>query len=228
MSLPQPSAGGAPCLRRGALAAAALAFSVASLAACAAGTSAPTLQVKPDNAAATAGDIKIQNVNVITQPDGAEGPAVVAGKIFNNGTKDQTLESITVPGAGGNVRLFPAKGTGPLIVPAGGALILGGEGNAAAVIAKGSASARDGDAQRVVFDLSETGKVRLSAFVVPATSYFEGFGPTAVPTPSRTGTPHSTPTGGTAGEEGAVNGDRDDTSRQAHPSESAAGHGAGH
>lgn len=74
-------------LRRGALAAAAIAFSLASLAACGAGNNAQTLEVKPDNAATSVGDIKIQNALVITQPDTTStGPAVVSATVFNNGT----------------------------------------------------------------------------------------------------------------------------------------------
>lgn len=73
-------------LRRGALAAAAIAFSIASLAACGAGSDAQTLGVKPDNAATTVGDIKVQNALVITQPDATStGPAVISATVFNNG-----------------------------------------------------------------------------------------------------------------------------------------------
>lgn len=199
MSLPQPSAGGAPCLRRGGLAAAAIAFSLASLSACAAGSSASTLQVRPDNPEAKVGVIRIQNANVITEPHGAKGPAVVTGKIFNNGHKDQTLDSITLQGTASKVRLHPAKGSGPLTVPAGGALILGGKGNASAVIPNGSRSVTDGDVQQVVFQLSDTGAVKLGAFVVPATSYFTKFGPSTVPTPSASASPSGSPSGSPTG-----------------------------
>ncbi|MEU8570003.1 DUF461 domain-containing protein [Streptomyces pathocidini] len=205
MSLPRTSAGGAPILRRGALAAAAVVASVASLSACAAGNSASTLQVKPDNAATSIGDVKIQNANVITQPEGAEGPAVVAAKIFNNGQKEQTLDSITVEGLQQPVKLAPAKGSGSLTIPAGGTLILGGEGNASAQIANSSESFRDGDVQRVVFKLSETGEVPLTAFVVPATHYFKDFGPSSVPTPSKSASPSGSPTE----EAGAANGEHE-------------------
>lgn len=69
-------------LRRGALAAAAIAFSIASLAACGAGHNAQTLEIKPDNAATSVGDIKVQNAVVITQPDlESTGPAVVSAMV---------------------------------------------------------------------------------------------------------------------------------------------------
>ncbi|MFI0780672.1 DUF461 domain-containing protein [Streptomyces sp. NPDC021212] len=183
-------------LRRGVLAAAAIVVSVAPLSACAAGNDAQTLEVKPDNAATSVGDIKIQNATVVTQPDRtAKGPAVVTARIFNNGDRDETLTAITLPDAKAQAKLHPAgKGAGKVVVPAGGSVILGGEGNASAVVADGREAAKDGDAQRIVFDLSSTGNVPITAFVVPATSYFKGWGPSELPTPNPSATrPSGTP-----------------------------------
>ncbi|WP_424889731.1 DUF461 domain-containing protein [Streptomyces sp. XH2] len=174
-------------LRRGALAATALVLSIAPLSACAAGNSAQTLEVKPDNAATSVGDIKLQNVNVITQPDlTAKGPAVITGQVFNNGRKDQTLRAITLPGKNGaKVKLTAAKGSGDVVVPAGGSVLLGGKGNASAVLPDGREAIKDGEQQRLAFDFSNTGEVRIGAFVVPATSYFKDWGPSeAAPTPA--------------------------------------------
>lgn len=183
-------------LRRGALAAAALVVSVAPLSACAAGNDAQTLQVKPDNAATSIGDIKIQNASIVTQPErDAKGPAVVTAKIFNNGGDDQTIKAITLPGTSSTVKVSPAKGTGPVVVPAGGSVLLGGKGNPSAVIADGREAARDGDAQRVVFDLSKTGDVAITAFVVPAQHYFEGWGPSQLPTATPSNTTPAAPGG---------------------------------
>ncbi|MEU3550282.1 copper chaperone PCu(A)C [Streptomyces longwoodensis] len=170
-------------LRRGALAASALAFSIATLAACAAGNNAQTLEIKPDNAAVHVGDIKIQNATVITQPDReSTGPAVVAATIFNGSDTDQTLDSVTVEGADKGAQLSPAKGQkGKLVVPAGGSLVLGGQDNASAVLSGSPEAVQDGNAQKVTFTFSETGEVSLRAFVVPAKSYFSGWGPTDVP-----------------------------------------------
>lgn len=98
-------------LRRGGLAAAAIAFSIASLAACA-GNNAQTLEVKPDNAATSVGDIKIQNAIVVTQPGTeTEGPAVVSATVFNGATTDQTLDSITMDGSK-HRRAHPGQGRG--------------------------------------------------------------------------------------------------------------------
>ncbi|MFJ8664234.1 DUF461 domain-containing protein [Streptomyces sp. NPDC093600] len=202
-------------LRRGALAATAIVFSIASLSACGAGNDAQTLGVRPDNAAVSVDDVKIQNAVVITQPDPAvKGPAVVAATIFNNGRTPQTLDAITLPGTKATVQLKPATGAGPITVPAGGSVIIGGKGNASATIQTGSEAAKVGDAQQVVFKLSRTGDVSLEAFVVPATSYFKDFGPAEVPKPpgaTPTATATATPTG-----------------EAAHGADQEADHGSGH
>lgn len=191
-------------LRRGALAATAIVFSIAALSACGAGNDAQTLGVKPDNAAVTVDDVKIQNALVITQPlDVAKGPAVVSATVFNNGGLPQTIDSITLPGSSAAVALKAASGAGPIIVPANGSVVIGGEGNASAVIENGSEATRDGDAQKVVFKLSRTGDVGLDAFVVPATSYFKDYGPTILPAPPGTQpTATATPSGAAEGEHG--------------------------
>ncbi|MFE5399347.1 DUF461 domain-containing protein [Streptomyces sp. NPDC056568] len=181
-------------LRRGALAAAAIAFSIASLAACGAGHNAQTLEIKPDNAATTVGDIQIQNAIVITQPDlESTGPAVVSATLFNNGRTDQTLESITVVGTDKSAELKPAegeKGGNGLTVPAGGSVVIGGKNNASAVLPSSREAIRDGNAQEITFTFSKTGEVSLKAFVVPAESYFSGWGPSDVPAaPGASGQP---------------------------------------
>ncbi|MGY0492688.1 DUF461 domain-containing protein [Streptomyces sp. WG-D5] len=169
-------------LRRGALAAAAIAFSIASLAACGAGNNAQTLQVKPDNAATAVGDIKIQNATVITQPDReSKGPAVVTGTLFNNGSSAQTLDAITVDGVGKTAKLTGAKGESKITVPAGGSVVLGGKDNATAELPNSRTAVLDGNAQPITFSFSKAGDVKLKAFVVPAESYFEKWGPSEVP-----------------------------------------------
>ncbi|MEV4948259.1 DUF461 domain-containing protein [Streptomyces sp. NPDC053755] len=193
-------------LRRGALAATAIVFSIASLSACGAGNDAQTLGVRPDNAAVSVDDVKIQNALVITQPDAAvKGPAVVSATVFNNGSAPQTLDSITLPGTTATVKLKAAEGTGPITVPAMGSVIIGGKGNASATIETGAEAAKNGNAQEVVFKLSKTGDVGLQAFVVPATSYFKDFGPVEVPKPpgaEPTPTGEATPSGEASHEAG--------------------------
>ncbi|MFD4859244.1 copper chaperone PCu(A)C [Streptomyces atratus] len=190
-------------LRHGALAATAIAFSIASLSACGAGNDAATLKIRPDTAATTSGDISIQNANVITQPErNAEGPAVVSATLFNNGTKQQTLDSVTLPGTSAAVKLHAAKGAGPVVVPAGGRVVLGGEGNASAVIENSREAAQAGNVQPVVFKFSSTGEIPLGVFVVPATSYFQGFGPSSLPVAQSPAT-STTPSGAASPAAGA-------------------------
>ncbi|MFD9410464.1 DUF461 domain-containing protein [Streptomyces sp. NPDC059989] len=221
-------------LRRGALAATAVVFSIASLAACGAGNDAQTLQIKPDNAAVTKGEIKIQNALVITQ-GGKEkkGPAAVSATVFNSGTKAQTLDGITLGGGKAKVTLKAAEGAGKITVPAGGSVVLGGKGNASAVVEGGAEAAKDGDVQDVVFQLSSTGDVALQAFVVPATGMYAGYGPTAAPAAGATasGSPAATPSGSPSGSpsgtpSGAATGAASGTP-SGSPSGSAS-HAAGH
>ncbi|MGA5522090.1 DUF461 domain-containing protein [Streptomyces pseudogriseolus] len=188
-------------LRRGALAAAALAISLASLSACAAGNNAQTLQIQPDNASTTVGDIQVQNATVITQPDlESTGPAVVSATLFNSGDKDQTLESVTVPGTGKTAELSPAEGDGDLVVPAGGSLILGGEGNASATLPSSREAVQDGNAQKITFTFSETGDVSLRAIVFPAEHFFESWGPSEAPAAGASSSPSADASGEPADE----------------------------
>ncbi|MFJ5686262.1 DUF461 domain-containing protein [Streptomyces sp. NPDC093099] len=189
-------------LRRGALAATALVFSLATLSACGAGNNAQTLGVRPDNAATSVDVITIQNATVVTQPEAeAEGLAVVTGTVFNNGKSAQTLDSVKLPGTSATVKLSPAKGSGPVTVPAHGSVQLGGAGNASAVIENGREAAKNGDAQQVVFTFSKTGDVGLRAFVWPADSFFKDVGPSVLPTPPGSSvTPSGTPAAGAEGE----------------------------
>ncbi|MBT2391224.1 DUF461 domain-containing protein [Streptomyces sp. ISL-1] len=224
-------------LRRGALAATAIVFSIASLAACGAGNNAETLKVKPDNAATAVDTIKIQNATVITQPEpGAEGPAAISATVFNNSSTQQTLDAITLPGLKTPVKLSPAQGSGPITVPAQGSVILGGAGNASAVVEGGrEASENTGGVQEVVFRFSETGDVKLQALVVPAESYFTGYGPSSVPKPptpegEASATPSGTPSESATGHAGAPGepGNGESGEPGTPTDSSSASHGAGH
>ncbi|AWT43999.1 MULTISPECIES: DUF461 domain-containing protein [Streptomyces] len=171
-------------LRRGALAASVIAVSIASLAACGAGNDSQTLQIKPDNAATSVGDIKIQNAVVVTQPDReSTGPAAVSATVFNTGDTAQTLDAIKVAGVDQPAEIKAAKG-GKLTVPAGGSVVIGGKGNAVATLESSREAVQDGNAQKVTFTFSKTGDVTLTAFVVPAESYFSAYGPSEVPSAS--------------------------------------------
>ncbi|MCX4511687.1 DUF461 domain-containing protein [Streptomyces sp. NBC_01619] len=222
-------------LRRGVLAATALAISIAPLSACAAGNDAQTLGVKPDNAATTVGDIQIQNATVITQPElNAQGPAVVSATLFNNGQQQQTLDSITLPGSNTVVKLAPATGSGPITIPALGSVVLGGKGNASALIDNSKEAGKSGEAQKIVFRFSETGDVPIEAFVVPAAGFYHDYGPTGVPKPpaEKPAASPSAPAEGAHGdeaEEGGAHGEENGGEATTTPSDPAsASHEAGH
>ncbi|MER5787991.1 DUF461 domain-containing protein [Streptomyces sp. NPDC001980] len=216
-------------LRRGALAASTIAFSVAALSACGAGNNSQTLEIQPDNAATSVGDIKVQNATVITQPDlTSTGPAVVSATIFNTGTEPETLQSIIVAGTGKTAELHATK-TQPLTIPGGGRLILGGKDNASAVLGSSREAVQDGNAQKITFTFSKTGDVSLRAFVVPAESFFTGWGPSAVPSASASASASSSasasgsgsPAAGSTASESAKTGKKNKESESATPSDSA-------
>lgn len=168
-------------LRRGILAAA-LVLAVAPLSACAAGKDAPTLEVRPDNASTTVGDIEIQNAVVIVA-GGTGAPASVSAMVVNNGDKAQTLESVALDGGHPFALGGSTAGTGGSIsVPAKGTVLLGGKNNASATLADFAKadSVTIGDFAKVTFQLSTTGEVSLLANVVEAgaDSYYEPFAPT--------------------------------------------------
>ncbi|MDT0343337.1 DUF461 domain-containing protein [Streptomyces litchfieldiae] len=170
-------------LRRG-VTAAFFALSIAALAACGAGHDAETGEIRPDNAAAQVDDIKVQNVNVILADDG-EGPGAVSARLFNESAEDQVLEAVRVADSGTAFELTPAEGESRVVVPAHGSVALGGEGNATARLEDpAAADVALGNAQKLVFLLSETGEISLSARVVAdsdAFGHYEGWG--ATPTP---------------------------------------------
>lgn len=182
-------------LRRGTLAATALALAVASLSACAAGRDAQTIQIHPNNAATAKADIKVENVVVVTGKPG--GPASVTARIFNNGSRPETLKSVSVQGAGAAVKLTPAKGQGPVTVPASGSLLLGGKGNATAELPRlNSKAVANGNAQPVTFALSRTGNITLKASVLPGTGDLSSYAPAAgasAPAASPSGSPSGKP-----------------------------------
>lgn len=153
-------------LRRG-VAAAVFASSTALLAtACGAGHDAATNGVRPVNAASQVDDIKVQNVNVVLPEDG-DGLAGITARLFNDGTEEQVLDSVVLPD-GGEVELTPPEGEEAIVLPPRGSVALGGEGNAGAVIPDAEAAEiLLGNAQQVVFHLSDSGAIDVHARVVP-------------------------------------------------------------
>ncbi|MEV4340132.1 DUF461 domain-containing protein, partial [Streptomyces sp. NPDC049590] len=107
----------------------------------------------------------------------------------------------------------------------------------------GREAVKDGDAQKISFTFSRTGKVSLSAFVVPATSYFGQWGPSEIPSgkasasasPSKSGAPGANPSasgkpekGGEPAKSGEATPSGSASGEAVTPSDSASQSAAGH
>ncbi|WP_030061051.1 MULTISPECIES: hypothetical protein [Streptomyces] len=184
-------------LRRGSIAAIA-AIAIASLSSCAAGNTPDTLQIKPDNAAATLGtNLRLNNIVVVTGENTSgdyTGAATVVVNIANTATTPAELQSITI---GTSTATFADAAGAPLsgiVIPAGGAVAIGGQGNPSATVA--SASVHVGGFAPTTFAFKDGQKVDAQAGVSPDSGengrgLYKGFGPTpsASATPAKTASP---------------------------------------
>ncbi|MEV7936657.1 MULTISPECIES: DUF461 domain-containing protein [unclassified Kitasatospora] len=189
-------------LRRGSIAAIA-AIAIASLSSCAAGNTPDTLQVKPDNAAATLGtNLRLNNIVVVTGDESSgehNGPANVTVNIANTGSTPAELQSVTV-GNGATAAFSDAAGAplSTIVVPAGGAVAIGGEGNPSAKVA--SVGVQVGGFVPTSFTFKDGQKVDAQAGVSPNKGLYKGFGPTSAPAAAPTKgatTAATTPAAGT-------------------------------
>ncbi|MGW3179641.1 DUF461 domain-containing protein [Kitasatospora sp. NPDC001119] len=199
-------------LRRGSIAALA-AIAIASLSSCAAGNTPDTLQIKPDNAAATLGtNLRLNNIVVVTG-EGASGdhtgPANVVVNIANTADAPAELQSVTVGGAATTFADAAGAPLSGIVVPARGAVVIGGQGNPSATAA--SATVHVGGFAPTVFTFKDGQKVEAQAAVSPDSGadgrgLYKGFGPTPSPTatPAKTTTPGATTPGATAPAPGAT------------------------
>ncbi|MEE1786796.1 DUF461 domain-containing protein [Streptomyces sp. SP17BM10] len=194
-------------LRRGSIAALAV-LAIASLSSCAAGDKPDTLQIKPDSAAATLGtNVRLNNIVVVTGTDTSgdtTGPANVTVNISNTGPAPVELQSLTV---GSSAATFADAAGAPLtsiVVPAGGAVLLGGDGNPSAKLA--SVGVTVGGLVPTTFAFKDGQKVDVQAGVSPDKGIYKGFGPTASPVavPGKGATPGATASVPAAGATGAA------------------------
>ncbi|MFC1420093.1 DUF461 domain-containing protein [Streptacidiphilus cavernicola] len=164
-------------LRRGAVAAVIIA-TAPILAACAAGDSAASLKVKPDNAATSiaTGDssLKLNGIVVVTGATG-QAPANVTVNIANGGTQPDTLTGVTVNGV-------PATLTGDMTVQPQGSLLLGGRGKPSATVPTLDAS--PGQNTTVAFTFSSAGSVAVQALIATGTGEYATFAPVPPPAPT--------------------------------------------
>ncbi|MEV7603345.1 DUF461 domain-containing protein [Kitasatospora sp. NPDC089797] len=175
-------------LRRGSIAAIA-AIAIASLSSCAAGNTPDTLQIKPDNAAATLGtNLRLNNIVIVTGVGTSgdyTGPANVVVNISNTATTPAELQSITV-GNGATASFADAAGAAQptIVIPAGGSVAIGGQGNPSASLS--SAAVHVGGYAATTFTFKDGQKVETQAGVSPDSDkgLYKGYGPTpaAVPT----------------------------------------------
>ncbi|MFJ6385579.1 DUF461 domain-containing protein [Kitasatospora sp. NPDC092039] len=187
-------------LRRGSIAAIA-AIAIASLSSCAAGNTPDTLQIKPDNAAATLGtNIRLNNIVVVTEEGAAgdhTGAANVVVNIANSADTATELQSVTVGGAAATFKDAAGAPLSSIVVPAGGSVVIGGQDNPSAYVA--SATVHVGGFVPTVFTFKDGQKVETQAGVSPDSGehgrgLYKGFGPTSSPTatPSKSATPGAT------------------------------------
>ncbi|MGW3076981.1 MULTISPECIES: DUF461 domain-containing protein [unclassified Kitasatospora] len=193
-------------LRRGSIAAIA-AIAIASLSSCAAGNTPDTLQIKPDNAAATIGThLRLNNIVVVTGQGAVgdhTGPANVVVNIANTADTPAELQSVTVGGAATTFADAAGAPLSGIVVPAGGAVAIGGQGNPTATAS--SATVHVGGFAPTVFTFKDGQKVEAQAAVSPDSGehghgLYQGYGPTPSPTatPAKTTTPGATaPAAGT-------------------------------
>ncbi|MEZ0065006.1 copper(I)-binding protein [Streptacidiphilus sp. MAP12-20] len=166
-------------LRRGAVAAVIVAIAPV-LAACSAGSSAATLQIKPNTAATTlnipgGGQLILNGIAVVTDATG-NAPANVVASISNNENQDDSLVSVTVGTTAATI-------TGPTKLRQGGALFLSipGAGNPVAQVATLSQPA--GANIPVTFGFANGGPVTVLAQIQLPTGDYASFAP-ATPTPT--------------------------------------------
>ncbi|TDU04849.1 hypothetical protein EDD99_3328 [Streptomyces sp. 846.5] len=165
-------------LRRGAVAAVILA-TAPILAACSAGSSAATLNVKPDTAATSIvkGDsaLKLNGIVVVTDATG-NAPANVVVNIANNGSADDTLTGVSVDGSS------QATLSGAATVPTGGSLLLSGPGQVAATVP--TLNEKPGQNATITFTFANAGSVTVQALVNAGTGDYTSYAPTVAPSPT--------------------------------------------
>ncbi|WP_031069383.1 hypothetical protein [Streptomyces sp. NRRL WC-3742] len=194
-------------LRRGSIAAVA-AIAIASLSSCAAGNAPDTLQIKPDNAAATIGtNLRLNNIVVVTPGKATgdyTGPASVIVNIANTGTGAAELKTVVL--GGGNATFTDASGASvpSIVIPAGGSVAIGGKGNPSATVS--SANVKVGGFAKTAFGIQE-GKdgqiqtVTAEAGVTPDSDLrnkdiYSGYGPSPSASPAAVPTKAASPAAG--------------------------------
>ncbi|UGQ09438.1 hypothetical protein LO772_21125 [Yinghuangia sp. ASG 101] len=149
----------------------------AALSACSAGSDAETLLIRPDTPETTLGALKVQDVLLVTGPEGGGGPLAVVASVYNGGAATDRLELISVNELPQNAAITPAPNRPQLQIPQGQTLTVGGPGNTTAVLQNPDNIVRAGDTRLVTFRFAQSGVVTLWVPVQPAVGYLQGYGP---------------------------------------------------
>jgi copper(I)-binding protein len=174
-------------LRRGAVAAVIAVAIAPVLAACSAGSSAATLEVKPNSAATSlsGGQLKLNGVAIVADANG-NAPASVIASIANNEQQDENLVSVTVG-------TTAAALSGSTVIHTGGALSLGNPGPNATTATVPTLDQPAGAVVPITFVFANSGSVTLQAQIQTGTGQYALYAPK--PTPTVTVTPSALPTG---------------------------------
>jgi copper(I)-binding protein len=183
----------------------ALALLIPAVAGCEAGNNAPTLEFHPaaSGAYADVNGISLSNVFVLGAPAAASLPAGSTASVFlslyNSGTNDDQLVSVTAPGYASSVQVTG----GTVSLPSQSAVNLTGP-EPKVVLNDLTKPLSGGQTIPLVLDFAHAGTVSLQVPVEPDSFYYSTYStPPVTPAPSATATPKSkataTPTPTTSG-----------------------------
>lgn len=169
----------------------ALALLISGIAGCEAGNDAPTLEFHPaaPGAYGSADDISISNAFVLGAPVGASVPAGSSASLFlslyNGGTGDDTLVSVSAPGYASSVRVTG----GTVSLPASAEVNMTGP-EPSLVLSGLAKPISSGQAIPLTLDFEHAGSVTLQVPVEAHSFYFSTYSPP--PTASPTAKPKTT------------------------------------
>jgi hypothetical protein len=155
---------------RFALVIAAVAGTAAVATGCAAGPGAATLQIQPNFAAGTTGDVQALNVVVVVDP--ATGTAQLTGTVVNNGDQAATLTGVSLNG-----KAVALSGSAGLTVAPHGALNLAAPSGPKLAVANSGVAAGHISPVALTFDGGKA--ISLSVPAEPNTGIYQQFQPSS-------------------------------------------------
>ncbi|GAA2013265.1 hypothetical protein GCM10009839_04930 [Catenulispora yoronensis] len=158
---------GAPVRTRSVLVAAAVAGTALTAAGCAAGPGAATLQIQPNFAAGSAGDVQALNMVVVVDP--ASGAAQVTGTVVNNGDQATSVTAITLNG-----KSVPLTGSALTVAPHGALNLATGS-----KVVLANSGSKAGHTSPVSLTLAGGAAITVAAQTEPNTGVYEQYKPSA-------------------------------------------------